>query len=215
MEVNFHYFFIAKGKTMRATYKLDCPSPHVVRPTESGWCRETVLNDYLEEIILQYTGSQPCLLILDCYTAHINWASTLNPQNNIEIAFVPACMTSTLSPLDVIINPTVKAIGKGKFRQMCVLRTEEECLEGGTGKWKEACHNAIESFDQIKSSTVTKAFEKAIGNLSNSTICEQKYKEIQERKQREEERRSELTRPIFEKIDEIMNDFNGYMHSHH
>ena len=120
-------------------------------------------------------------------------------------------MTATFSPLDVLINPVIKAIGKGKFRKICAVRREEERpLEGGTEAYEVACLTAVESFSQITTSTVQKSFTQAIGDLSPST-CEQDYKQREQDKQQRESEKAERCAPFLFEIDQIMNNFNTEM----
>jgi hypothetical protein len=157
--------FIAKGKTMECTKKMCVPSPHIARPTRSGWCREYILMDYINNIIRPYTHDQPCLLILDCYTAHIKFAENY-PTNlhNIQFAFVPESMTATLSPLDVGINPIVKSIGRSLFRRTYLANREKGIVErGGAGAYGAAVRCCINSYSSIRRRNVNLAFEKSIG----------------------------------------------------
>jgi len=196
-------FFIAKGKTMKCTEKLNVSSPHVVRPTESGWCRYEILPDYIENIILPYTGDASCCLILDCYGAHKKYVSELyHPQYNIEFAWVPECMTATLSPLDVLINPVVKSIGQGEFRKMSVERIfDGNPIESGAESWRLATKTAIESFNKIKTTTVRKSFEKAIG--LDVDLC----RKAKEDREKERKKKEEEAREVMAAIDAILRDF--------
>jgi hypothetical protein len=181
------------------------PLPHVSSFTPSGWCREGSVFEFIETIILPYTGGQPCLLLLDSYRAHLNFSYSLAPSDNIELAIVPACMTATFSPLDVVINPTIKAIGKGKFRKICSMKREEgEPIGSGAAAFAPAVAGAVEALDAIKTTTVQRAFREAIGDLSVES-CQKAHKNRErEREERERERR-DACEPLFHVIDSIVS----------
>lgn len=188
---------------MTACEKLAVPPPHIARPTASGWCRSTVLPDYIDEIILPYTGGQPCLLILDCYKAHRLYREELyDSRYNIEFAFVPESMTATLSPLDVGINPEAKSRGKGDFRELSVQRRfDNNPVDSGAESWRLATGFAINSFNSIDTKRIVSSFEDSIG--INIDLCRQAGID----RERERQEKEAKAREAIAQIDAIMRDF--------
>jgi len=115
---------------------------------------------------------------------------------------VPECMTATLSPLDVLINPVVKSIGRGEFRKMSVERIfDGNPIESGAESWSLATKTAVESFNSIKTTTVQKSFEKAIG--LDVDLC----RKAKEDRERENKKKEEEAQEAMIAIDAIMRDF--------
>jgi len=115
---------------------------------------------------------------------------------------VPECMTATLSPLDVLINPVVKSTGRGSFRKMSVERIfDGNPIESGAESWRFATKTAIESFNSIKTTTVQKSFEKAIG--LDVDLC----RKAKEDREMEEKEREAAATEAMAAIDCIMRDF--------
>jgi hypothetical protein len=157
--------FVAKGKTMDSTAKFKCPLPHIARSTVSGWCRDYIMMDYIDHVIQPTTKDHPCLLILDCYPAHVKFTDEYPPNlHNIQFAYVPEGMTATLSPLDVTINPIIKSTGRRKFRKNYISATERGLsMKGGAAAYEPAVQCCINSFNSISRRNVAVAFERAIG----------------------------------------------------
>lgn len=204
--------FIAKGKTQRCCMKLAVPPPHLARPTESGWCRTEVLFDYTKHVILPYTNNKPCLLILDCYKAHLSFSfrfRSLSPEAaNIELAFVPECMTAVLSPLDVVINPVIKSTGRSQFRKLALDRTERgDPIQAGSESWSVATACATRAYNTINSSTVKASFTESIG--LEVLDCIEAHRKVEKRR---EETRALAAAPRAE-IDQIMHTFHSYTSS--
>jgi hypothetical protein len=201
-------FFIAKGKTQRCCTKLAVSPPHLARPTESGWCRTEILFDYIKHVILPYTNNKPCLLILDCYKAHLSFAfrfRSLSPEAaNIELAFVPGCMTAVLSPLDVVINPVIKSIGRSQFRKLALERRERgNPIKTGSESWATATACATKAFNSTSSSSVKTSFQQSIG--FETLDCIAAHRKVQER---QEQARCLAAGPTAQ-IEHIMQAFNS------
>ena len=167
--------FIKKGKTENTWKKtnnklslMDCEyKSQCYTFTKNGWMTETAMVKYAEEIVFKHTSRDRCALILDVYKAHKTEEIRCFFENkNVELIFVPARMTDTLSPLDVGINGPFKSIGRSMNRQWR-LENPDFKLDFST-----AVKSAIDSFKLITEATVRKSFR----NVLRVTIEEKNSK---------------------------------------
>lgn len=153
--------FVTSGKTMRCTYKLGVNEPHVCSYTESGWMRAGVMETFFDSIIYPITGGDNCMLLLDSYKAHIKpevYAAA--ERYNIELVVVPACMTSSLSPLDVGVNGPLKSMYSKMWRHERLFNNIYHTK--AKPAYSEAIRFACIAFDTITSSTVKQSFASAV-----------------------------------------------------
>ena len=154
--------FIASGKTGRCTNKLSVPSPHVAMHTESGWMRADIMNTYFDQVIYPATQGQHCMLLLDSYRAHIKEEVYAAAERyNIELVVVPACMTSTLSPLDVGVNGPLKAMYSKKWRHDRLFNNDNNNNSTKLA-YSDAASFAIQSLNSLTSLTIKHSFSNSV-----------------------------------------------------
>jgi hypothetical protein len=152
-------FVVAKGKTMRCTEKFAVPPPHGIFYSESGWMRNTVMPAYMEHVLLPVTRDSPCALILDVHSSHTHEATREYANaHNIELLFVPACMTATLAPLDVGVNGVLKAVYKRKWRRERLFGDADEVVL----PLDRAVASAVNAYRNITGGMIRKAFHDAV-----------------------------------------------------
>jgi hypothetical protein len=167
-------YFITSGTTMVCCNKLAVPEPHVAYHTESGWMRANIMSHYFDNIIYPITGGQPCMLLLDSYTAHIKpEVYQVAERYNIELVVVPACMTSTMSPLDVGVNGPLKAMYSKKWRHERLFNNNS--TSSTKLAYADATKFAIQSYNNLSTTTIKHSFTNSVAfppdpNLSLSQL---------------------------------------------
>jgi hypothetical protein len=152
-------YFVAKGKTMLCTQKLDVHQPHLAFFAERGWVREDVMLHYLDSVVAKHTAGRPCALLLDSYAAHITLAVYEKAKDlNIELIVVPCCMTATLAPLDVGVNAVLKSRYSKDWRQHRLFGAEDDDV---TLPWASAIDMAVKAYRALKPSSIRSSFLKA------------------------------------------------------
>jgi hypothetical protein len=117
-------------------------------------------------------------------------------------------MTATLSPLDVVINPIIKQIGKGDYRKYFNLkRVNGEKIVAGKEAWGVACAAAISSYIKIQKSTVKRSFTDALGELGPEA-CRIAFEEVEELKREMRQDIEFATAPQLTEIDSILAAFS-------
>jgi hypothetical protein len=154
-------YFITAGKSMVCTRKLVVAEPHMAYHTESGWMRAHIMPHYFEHIIYPITGGEHCMLLLDSYSAHIKKeVYEAADRWNIELVVVPACMTSTMSPLDVGVNGPLKAMYSKKWRHERLFNNNNnnttQLAYGDASKF------AIQSYNNLSATTIRHSFTNSV-----------------------------------------------------
>lgn len=157
-------YFVCEGKTEVCERKLkpsrDAEVTFLSTHTPNGWMIDIAMIDYLKRIILPHTQKKPSALILDCFRAHITpKVRHFAEKNNIELLVVPACMTSTLAPLDVGINSILKSHYSTNWRRK---RLFENDGEQSHLHYADACQFAVEAYKTITTNNIKSSFEKAL-----------------------------------------------------
>ena len=81
----------------------------VLTTSDSGFMSESLMVDYVDNILVPYSKGEPLLLILDEFSAHkCQGTLDLFKRNNITPILIPGGYTWCLQPLDVTINKPFK-----------------------------------------------------------------------------------------------------------
>ena len=127
--------------------------------SESGWVTEDVMIKYLTDIIIPAANGRPCGLMLDSYSAHkTEQVYELAKQHKIELIIVPACMTSTLAPLDVGINSVLKSVYSQRWREVRLFEDEMTTVEC----WEQAVKEAEIAYKHVTRNCIKKALKKSV-----------------------------------------------------
>jgi hypothetical protein len=117
---------IYQGKTPGCHAKITFPSDWNVTHSDSHWSTEFTMLEFLDSVIIPYVTStrvklelpedQVALAIFDVFAAH-RCSSVLKKlsDNHINQILVPACCTSELQPLHLIVTSEFKALMKASF----------------------------------------------------------------------------------------------------
>lgn len=119
---------IYAGKSDVCHPKFKFPAEWDITHSDSHWSTTETMITYIKNILVPYFDQirdnkdlpikQKALCILDVYRAH-HVAEVLEcfQENDICVAFVPACCTSELQPLDISGNAPFKKALKDKFTE--------------------------------------------------------------------------------------------------
>lgn len=103
--------WIQKGKTVRCLSKLfNIPNGVYSYFSHKGWINETIMLQYLIDIVQPYLNGRKGALLMDSYGAH--WTPKvieMANKMNLELIEVPRGMTATCQPLDMTFNAPFKA----------------------------------------------------------------------------------------------------------
>jgi len=209
-------YVVGEGKTTRCTIKFKIENNNQLLKTtysESGWVTEEVMLKYLKDIIVPVSNGRPCGLMLDSYAAHkTEQVYEFAKQNNIELIVVPACMTSTLAPLDVGINSVLKSTYSQRWRQVRLFEEELTTIKC----WEQAIVEAEFAYKNVKRNCIKNSFKKAVSfppmydNLLILIAEEEKAKidleRIPAKKKKEKLLKFEIPTRISSRILETYND---------
>jgi hypothetical protein len=101
---------ILKGKTVRCLKKIrDGASDELKRvrlyPSEKSWMNESIMLQWLRDVVQPYTRTSSAALIFDSYAAHFTPAVQAAAMcMNLNLIQVPGGCTSELQPLDAGFN---------------------------------------------------------------------------------------------------------------
>lgn len=159
MGAHLPIMFVPKGRTIACTRKLHCSSPHVAQYAPKGFVNSSTMIEYIHRIILPFTRSQQSALILDSHAPHFtDDVRRLCVEKDITTIRVPRNETAVYSPLDVGVNGPFKAMYAQQFRLFLLSK-----LTNVTPSilYAPAAQIAINTFNQISSSCIVHAFNKA------------------------------------------------------
>jgi hypothetical protein len=81
----------------------------IINVSDSGFMDQSIMQDYINRVILPYTRNANCLLVLDDFSAHkIEGVFQYMKERNISPLLIPGGYTYCLQPLDVSINKPFK-----------------------------------------------------------------------------------------------------------
>jgi len=117
---------VYEGKTPRCLPQVTFPSDWHVTYSTTHWCNESMMQDYIDEIILPYIrinrkelkleSKQPALFFdnfkVQCtekLLTHIN-------AHDVYVVLIPANCTDRLQPLDISVNKPAKTFYGDSFR---------------------------------------------------------------------------------------------------
>jgi len=118
--------WIHAAKTRRVIDKMSLPNDVVSFNSPKGWTNESVMINYLQEVIIKHTKGRKCALILDDFGAH--WTDNVKKaakEGNIELIKVPKGLTSILQPLDVSFNSSFKQLRTSECQNVMMRHSEE------------------------------------------------------------------------------------------
>lgn len=152
---------VMKGKTDRAFKKVTEGASAAVRRVRlyrsiKGWMTVEIMQQWMQDVVLPYTGGQPAALVLDRYGCH--WTDEVQQAAaamQLELIQVPGGTTSELQPLDVSFNgPMLKA------RQR-IWRTNKIARPFDGDSWKAAVERAQLAYERISKAATRSAWIKA------------------------------------------------------
>ena len=171
-------------------YLQNLTRPYMVRFTEAGFSKDSILVEYIDKVLLRYQeslGKKICI-ILDKAPSHMS--PTLKDhldKKAIHYLFIPSGSTHLLQPLDVAVNKTIKQkvrnlyvewLGKlgGKGKEKLVSFLSPPSVEDLLG-W------CTKNLDLLEPTLVTKAFEVtgilgSLQSLFDKNLLSQKLTQI-------------------------------------
>lgn len=129
--------------------------------TCGGWTDAAVYMEYMERVILPYTGGRPATIVHDSLRSHHTPAVlSFLREHSLSSITIPPGETPTLQPLDVGIFGPLKAAARRRWREEKQRNTERP----DTQLLSVSLH--VEAFTQITRETVRRAWVEAVPALA-------------------------------------------------
>ena len=119
---------IFKGRTQRSVSKVAYQRSKVfVTYQHKAWMDESLMKQWIKEVLPKYTKGRHCLLVLDSFRGHLTEAVSRSlGAANATAVVIPGGCTGKVQPVDVSLNKPIKDTVRGQWEEFMMHKATAE-----------------------------------------------------------------------------------------